>query len=234
VAGRPKTRAKREAAGKAKKPPARKAAAKKAPAKKAPAAAKKKAGTGGGGKTPSGPRLNAAAAGLRDSLMVARSVQGWTWPEIAEEAGISVRQAQRAVEERRKATPISINMDPAKVIEQAFEGFMLSVADFERLAAEAGKRDWLAVAVGAKKGANEAREKALALLQVVGRLPEDLSDLRHLIDLRRIAQRMLDGVADFKVAVESGEEPLAAAAALEEVFHELVGIDRPQQLPAAA
>lgn len=233
MAGRPKTRARREAA---QKPPARrKTAAKKAAAKKKPAKKKlAKPPAPPAEKTPKGPYLSAAAQGLRDSLMIARLIQGWTWAEIAEEAGISQSAAKRAVAERRKALPLTLSMDPAEIIERAFEGFMLSVADFERIAAEAGKKDWLSVAVGAKKGANEAREKALALMQVVGPLPQDLGDLRHLMDLRRIAQRMLDGVEDFRRAVEAGEPPLAAAAALEGVFNELVGIESGERPAIAA
>lgn len=239
MAGRPKTRARRaeEAARKpltGKKPKKRVAAKKRSPAKKAAKKAAAKREPEKKAATPRGPRLTAAAAGLRDSLIAARIAQGFTWEEAAGEAGISVTSARDAVANRRKVMPIQLNMDPAEIVERAFEGFMLSVADFERMAAEAARKDLYSVAVGAKRSANDAREKVLALLQVVGRLPEDLGDLRHLVDLRRIAQQMLDAVARFTEEVEAGADPQEAARQLRETFNELVGIKEEQQLPTAA
>lgn len=252
MAGAPKRRARREAlaAGKTpptapRKPPAakkkqltKKATAKKAAARKAPAKPKPPKPS----ETPRGKGLNTAQRGLRDALMLARQAQGWTWPEIAAEAGVDVSTAKRAVKSRREAMPLALRMDPVKVVEQSFEGFQFSIADFERIAAAAmeeaarpgSSSGWAAVAVSAKGKANEAREKVMALLQATNRLPQNLGDLRHLIDLRGIAQQMLDAVQEFDRAVKAGEDPTVAAEALRATFNGLVGIEDQPRLPAAA
>jgi transcriptional regulator with XRE-family HTH domain len=213
-------------------PPAKKTATRRAVKKKAPAKRKRETRSKKAAETPKGAYLTAARQGMRDSLMVARLAQGWTWEEVAAEAGVSKTTAMRAVKARREAMPITLSMDPALIIERAFEGFQLSIADFERLAAAATEKEWLAVAVGAKKGANEAREKVLALLQATGRLPHDLGALRHLIDLRALAARMLDAVADFQQEVAAGADPEDAAVRLRQTFNSLIGLEEERELPA--
>lgn len=232
-----------------------KAAAKKkaAPKKKAPAkpmtAAQKrrseaaKRGAVGRRRTaPRGPRLTAAHQGARDALIMVRVSQGWTWDEAAAEAGISVSAASRAVKKRREAAPLRLNMDPARVIETVFEGFQNSIADQERIAAAALEANNLAAAVGAKKGADAAREKIIALLQSTGRLPQELGALRHLIDLRAIAVKMLDTVDGFAAAlaaVEISEESRVLidneVQKVRTTFNELIGLKEdpePDQLAA--
>lgn len=167
--------------------------------------------------------------------MIARLSQGWTWEAIAGEAGISVQQAKKAVVKRREAAPIKLNADPIRIIEQVFEQYQLSVGDFEAIASAALERNQLAVAVGAKKGANDAREKIVLLLQATNRLPQELGALRHLIDLRAIAVRMLDAVDGLEremSLVAQIEDPEARAAASREAaakvrttFAEMVGLD---------
>lgn len=186
-------------------------------------------------KVPSGARLSAAQANLRDSRMVARVAQGWTWEAIAAEAGISPSAAKRAVARRRQDAPLRLNMDPVEVIEKIAEGYQLSIGDFESIASAAADTHQLAVAVGAKKGANDAREKLLGLLQATGRLPQELGALRHLIDLRAIAVRMLDSMDEFdrdirrilmiEDAAQRTAEAEAVAAKVRLTFDRLLGID---------
>lgn len=190
-----------------------------------------------------GRRLGAAKQGLRDSYVMALRAQGLTWEEVGAEVGLSASQAQRVAAERRKVMPIQLDMDPARIVEAAFEGFQASVADLERIALAAAEKEQLAVAVGAKKGANEAREKILALLQATGRLPQELGALRHLIDLRAVAVKMLDTMDRFEEAVrvielteEQRDQLDEAVAGARGTFHDLIGIEEaePAQLPAAA
>lgn len=164
--------------------------------------------------------------------MMARLAEGWTWEAVAREAGISVSGAKKAVAVRRAAAPMKLRHDPVKIVETAMEGFVRSVSSFELMALEAAsERNW-AAAVGAKKGANDARGKILALLQATGRLPQELSALRHLIDLRAIAVRMIDALDGFERAMAQlniEEETRAAidagVAEVRGTFNELIGIE---------
>lgn len=179
--------------------------------------------------------MAAATRAARDSLMIARVAQGWTWEAIAGEAGVSVASAKRHVSARKGSALLQLNADPVRIIEQVFEQYQLSVGDFEAIAAAALERNQLAVAVGAKKGANDARDKIILLLQATNRLPQDLGALRHLIDLRAIAVRMLDAVDAFEREVEvighiedADARQAAARDAARQVrltFSEMVGLD---------
>lgn len=184
----------------------------------------------------------------RDSLMIQRRVQGWTWDAIAQEAGISVTSAKNAVRVRQETAPIRLNTDPVRVIEQIMEGYQLSVGDFEMMAQAALDKNHIAAAVGAKRGANDAREKMLLLLQATGRLPQDLGTLRHLIDIRAIAVQMLDTMDEFEREMtiilrlgdpaQTRDEARAASDRVRRVFGELMGLgDSPvdgeaEELPA--
>lgn len=188
-------------------------------------------------------RLTAAAQAARDSLMVARRVQGWTWEATAREAGITVRQAKNAVKARQEGAPLQFAADPVRVVEEIFTAYQLSIGDFEAIALQAIEDGNLAAAVGAKRSANDARDKVLTLLQLTGRLPQELGSLRHLMDLRAIAVRMLDTMDAFEREmgdalklrkeadrVEAGRE---AARKVRLTFNELLGIESPpEELPA--
>jgi hypothetical protein len=193
----------------------------------------------GGGTEPStapkGARLTAAAQQVRDTLMIQRLAQGWDYHAIAAEAGISVSAAKRAIKARQEAAPLRLNADPVEVIERIFEGYQLSVGDLEAMAAEAQKKGQLSAAVGAKKAANEARDRMVAVLQATGRLPQELGALRHLIDLRAVAVRMNDTMDEFdeqmraagKVKSEAERKRMVAEAAakVRTTFDQLLGIE---------
>jgi transcriptional regulator with XRE-family HTH domain len=169
--------------------------------------------------------------------MVARKAQGWTWEAIAEEAGLSVRTVKEAVKNRQAGAPLQFNADPVRVVEEVFQAYQLSIGDLEAIAAEAARSNQLAIAVGAKRSANDAREKVLTLLQMTGRLPQELGSLRHLIDLRAIAVRMLDvmdgfdrdlaGLTGLEDAAERERLGREAAARVRTTFNELLGIEAP-------
>lgn len=184
-----------------------------------------------GGVTNRRPRLNSAQRAGRDSLMVARRVQGWTWEAVAEEAGVTVTTAQKAVDARNN-TPIHFNADPVRVIEDVFTAYQLSIGDLEAIAVQSLLANNYSAAVGAKKAANDARDKVLTLLQLTGRLPQELGSLRHLIDLRAIAVRMLDATDGFESRVQrmrlspaDRAELDAAVREVRETFNELLGIE---------
>lgn len=194
-------------------------------------------------KVPSGPRLPAAAAQLRDTRMAVRRAQGWSWEMIAQEAGISVRGAKYRVKKRQENAPVVLTTDPAKIIEDMAEQLTLSVGDFEAMAAAYVEVNPNA-AIGAKRSANDAREQLLRLLQATGRLPQELGALRHLIDLRAIGVRMLDAMDSFERKASELELDAATRKAITDAtldvrstFNELIGLeDEPPVLesPAAA
>lgn len=180
---------------------------------------------------------------LRDSRIVQRVIQGWPWEAIATEAGLSVAGAKKAYASRHGQVPMALSIDPVKVIEGIAEGYQLSIGDLEAIAADAVVRNQLAVAVGAKKGANDARDKLVHLLQATGRLPQDLAALRHLIDLRALGVRMLDVIDAFEEEVRLLEElppdqreraTMEAAGKIRTTFYDLLGIGAPDAVEGHA
>lgn len=200
-------------------------------------------------------KMSAAQQSLRDQLMVQRLAEGWSYPDIALESGLTVAGAKAAIKRRLADAPLGLQTDPVKVIEGVFQGYQLSVGGLEAIAVQAVGAENFSAAVSAKKGANEARDKQIALLQATGRLPQELGALRHLIDLRAIAVRMLDAMDQFeKDAGDANviEDELSRAAALTEAarsarvtFNVLLGLEdddgapeevdaQPVELPEAA
>lgn len=173
---------------------------------------------------------------LRDTRIVARKVQGWPWEAIAKEAGLTVTGAKRAFASRRAVLPMTLRMDPVEVIENVAEGLTMSIGDLEAIAADAMARNQLNAAVGAKKAANDARARMIELLQATGKLPQDLKALRHLIDLRMIALRMLDAVDGFDREVQLVmqiedvdtrlREAAEASSKVRTTFDDLLGIEQ--------
>jgi hypothetical protein len=162
-----------------------------------------------------GGRLNAAQKATRDAVIVQRVAENWTWPMIADEAGISPRQCQRVAESYRElGSPLDV--EPTKLVEELAVGYRTSIGAFTALAASA---DNTAAAVGALKGANDAREKLVAILQAIGHVPHDLGVLKLQRDVQTVALKMLD-------AVESFERGDIGVGELADVFYEMVGIER--------
>lgn len=168
-----------------------------------------------------GGRLRAAQKAMRDALIVQRVRESWTWAMIAEEAGIKPRQCQRVWESFRDG-PGPLDIDPVSYVEELAMGYRISVGQFTALAANA---DNTAAAVGALKGANDAREKLLALVQSVGVVPEDLGTLKLHRDVQTVALTMLDAMAEF----EAGR---LDAEAVQDVFRSLMGISERPALTA--
>ncbi len=147
--------------------------------------------------TAHGPHLSANRRVLRDSLIVQRRVQGWPLKAIAEEAGITERQVRRVVEERRTLAVGVIEQDPVDVISDMIAAFQASIGDLELMAHRYADTH-PAAAVGAKKAADQGRERLVLLLQATGRLPRDLGAMSDLMELRELASAMVDVVRAFK------------------------------------
>lgn len=151
---------------------------------------------------PKGPRLTAAEQSIRDTLIVARKHQDWPWEAIAKEAGISVSATKKAYYNRRRAAESLLDEDPIAILRMLVEGLQLSIGDLEQLAVASMEDRNLAVAVGAKKAANDAREKLQELLQSVGVLPHELGTLRWHVEFKSVVVQLVDTVDNFVERIE--------------------------------
>lgn len=171
-----------------------------------------------------GRRLTPAKTLLRNELIIQRRlVDEWEWPQIAEEAGIGVRQCKQVFDDAEKGASGLLDQRPTGIIEEWLRGYRRSVVQFEALAVEA---DNTSAAVGAIKAANDARDKIIVLLQAIGHVPHDLGKIKVQRDLETIAASMFSAVEAFRRG-DIDEEGVAT------VFYDAAGIDKPPaQLPA--
>jgi AcrR family transcriptional regulator len=167
-----------------------------------------------------GRRLSSAKQALRDTLIVTRKAQDWPIAAIATEAGVSVRTVHTVLREREQMGQDLLARDPIDVVKTMATQLQGSIGDFEAMAYAYGETHPSA-AVGAKKGADQAREKLLMLLQATGRMPRDLGGLGDLMGMRELASEMVDAVRAFK----RGE---ADADHVEETFTRALGLGRPR------
>lgn len=167
-----------------------------------------------------GARLPAAKQALRDSLIVARRAQGWHLDAIAAEAGVNERTVRRVLADREAVGEALLDRDPIDVVRQMAAQLQASVADFEAMASAYSDVN-PAAAIGAKKGADQAREKLLLLLQATGRMPRDMGALGDLMGMRELASEMVTVVHAFK-------HGKADASEVEETFKRALGLGRPR------
>lgn len=230
---KPKKPASKKAAKKpkAKAKPAAKASAK----KKGPGQPRKTKGTTrrrGSGKRkgdgdskgiPKGSRgLNNAQKSLRDSFILQRRSQGWTWEEISGEIELSITQCKRAAKAKRETMLQILDMDPIAVVKKIIDGFEASIGDLEKMAVEYAAHHPSA-AVGAKKGADEARRNLIQLLQSIGFLPQELGTIRWVVEVRQIVELITQSVARFETRIGELELPENTRKQLEEEAGELRG-----------
>lgn len=178
---------------------------------------------------PKGPRLNAAQQSIRDSWIMARIAQGWTWEEAAKEAGIAVKTAKEAVRRRKQVLPNLLEQDPVKIVEEVIQAFQSDAGDFEKMAAAYAESNPSA-AIGAKKAAQDARWRMMVLMQSLGILPRQLGTLRHLVEIRGVVGVVIGAVDDFEEAVRGmklpkakREEILEASGAVRKELEEVAG-----------
>ena len=133
---------------------------------------------------------------LRAAQMIERRNQGWTWPEVAKEAGLSVSAAKRAVRARRESMTTLLEQEPMEIIDHLVEGHQGAIADLERMAADYAE-DHPSAAVGAKNSAERSREKLAELLQATGKLPRELGTLRYLVEIRQTVAMINVSVDEF-------------------------------------
>jgi len=174
-----------------------------------------------------GKKPTRAQKSMRDSRIVALRGMGFGFEEIAEAVDLSVRQVERNYYRRIEDLPTLLDMEPLEVIRNLVIGYQNSILDFEQMAAET---DHVSAAVGAKKGANDARAHLTRLLQATGQLPQELGTLRHIVEVRHVVGVLIDTVESFVAKVESMEldegdrEAIVGEARLvEDKLHEIAG-----------
>lgn len=150
--------------------------------------------------------LSNAEKSLRDSLIVQRVAQGWTWEEISKEVHLSISQCKRAHRAKKKVMADLLDMDPIEIVKSVIEGFQLSIGDLEKMAYEYGAAHPSA-AVGAKKGADDARRNLVVLLQSIGVLPNELGTLRYVREVRVIVDILVESVDRFEKHLGAIEMP---------------------------
>jgi hypothetical protein len=147
-------------------------------------------------------------------MIIARAAQGMPHAVIAAEAKVSVRQVERIVAGNRGVRS-PLEDTPMELLDELAVGYRLAIGDFEAMALA-----WFdsnqSASLGAKKAADESRGRLAALLEVVGKLPEDMELFRSEAQMQRIAETM----AQTMRAVADGEMEPAAAV---DVFEGLIG-----------
>lgn len=167
----------------------------------------KKPGDGSSSSIPKGGRkLNSAEKSLRDTLIMQRVAQGWTWEEIGQEAQLSVSQCKRAYKAKKKVMKELLDMDPIDIIKDVIEGFQASIGDLEKMAVQYAEGHPSA-AVGAKKGADESRRNLIQLLQSLGVLPQELGTMRFVVEIRQVVELMLTSITKFEARMSRLELP---------------------------
>lgn len=173
--------------------------------------------------------LTNAEKSLRDSLILQRRAQRWTWEQISEEVGLSVSACKRAAKAKRETMLQILDMDPVEVVKKIIEGFEASIGDLEAMAVEYAEKHPSA-AVGAKKGADEARRNLITLLQSIGFLPNELGTIRWVVEVRQIVELLTTSVTRFEARIadldltdENRKHLEEASGELRKALHEAAG-----------
>jgi ribosome-binding protein aMBF1 (putative translation factor) len=170
-----------------------------------------------------GKRLSAAQKSVRDTLMLTRKIQGWTWEELAAEHKLSVTAVREAVEKKRKSLPKLLDKEAAEIIEDFVLELQVSIGDFEKIASAAMEGANLPVAVGAKARADAARDQLRELLQSVGTLPHDLGTLTWVIDIRAVVVEINGAVEGFAESMRALGLPKDKQQQMDEGVARVVG-----------
>lgn len=198
-------------------------------------AAKKSAGAGGARAAAAvkrakdagalGPGGTQAQRALRDAAIMAGLIAERTQAEVASELGISARTV-REVKARAGKRPSILKKLPMDIVEELLAALREDIASFQAMAyAHADANP--SVAVAAKKGAMQARERLIEMLLALNVLPQNLSIFRSESIVRQIATEMVSTMGK----AERGEITIQEAHAH---FLSVIDADKQRQLGAAA
>lgn len=154
-----------------------------------------------------GARVTMAQRRLRDTAIIAAIHAGQKPKEVAESFELTVRQVRRIVTEHQ-AMPSVLDQRPLELVEEMISMYRRAVADFEAMA-DYYRDSHPNVALGAKRGALDTRERLQGLLEVIGKLPDNLELFKTEMEQRRFSELMLVKIKQ----VEDGEITLADLSA---------------------
>lgn len=158
-------------------------------------------------KVPRGPKLSAALQSQRDALIVTRRAQSIPWGAVASEVGLSISATEAAYRKRLEAMDSLLEVNAQIILEALINGLQMSIGDLEQLALAAIEERNVPAAVGAKRAANEAREKLQGLLQSTGILPHDLGVMRHQFEAHVFIRKIVVFVEAFIGEINDLELP---------------------------
>jgi hypothetical protein len=165
---------------------------------------------------PSGPRLARLREALtpedrseRDRLLYRlKTERSMTYPTLSEMFGLSERQVQRLVRERRRELQLDAwDIDRTReVIEETLEGLDNLIEQFAVLAANSDG----ATRLGALRERRETLLRRLETLQTLGVLPHDLGQFTVRLDLEESASRMIEAFKRLGVSEAVQEQVIDA------------------------
>jgi hypothetical protein len=124
----------------------------------------------------------------RNVAIVEDRARGMCWSRIARRHHVSDRHARRVVAEHRDTAPSLLHRDPVEAIEETLAAYDAAIDDLAILASET-RHD--STKLGAIKARLEVHRSRVELLQTVGVLPRDLGHIGVIVDVRRIAARLV-------------------------------------------
>lgn len=136
---------------------------------------------------------------MRDMLVHELHLQGMSPKAIAAQDGRGVRAINLVIRRQEKANLEKLlEHAPVKIVEGMLRRSQMA---WRMAATAAAHAEQDATRITAIRTMLDADERVLEILQSTGHLPRELGTLRHLVDVRHIAIKMIDAVRD----LESGE-----------------------------
>lgn len=176
------------------------------------------------------PKPRSSQQKRRNWFVIMMRLGGMGWSEISAIDGRSRGPLEAVVrrhgEKAREAPESVMDQTPEELLRLLVGRYEMTRQIALRAVSEAQSASEL---VGAAKALLQVQQELRDTLQTVGRLPADLSSMRHTVDLHRIATTMLDAMDAFREHTQelpdaTREATDAAARELEAVFHGLVGL----------
>lgn len=137
--------------------------------------------------------LTSAQKAFRDLIALEMLADGASYAQVSAIDGRS-QSALKSLREKYlrasgSAVPDLLRQDPVRIVEDMLRRKQVAWRLFAQVAMTT---DHPSSRIGAIKGMIAADERTVELLQHVGKLPKELGTLRHVIDVREIAERMFD------------------------------------------
>ena len=136
---------------------------------------------------------------MRDMLVYELHLQGMSPKAISDSDGRSENRIRQVIERQSRSSPEKLlDLQPVKIVEAMLRRSQMA---WRLSATTAAHTENDGIRIGAIRTMLDCDERVLLILQSTGHMPRELGTLRHLVDVRHIAVRMIDAVR----GLESGE-----------------------------